>query len=39
MNKKKKIKEKLLKQLEKDYLARHLIIVAQLKWEKIKGSK
>jgi hypothetical protein len=39
MKKKNKAKEKLLKQLEKEYLARQLIIVDQLKWEKIKGSK
>ena len=39
MKKKNKVKEKLLKQLEKEYLARQLIIVDQLKWEKIKGSK
>jgi hypothetical protein len=39
MNKKNKTKHKILKQLEKEYLARQLIIVDQLKWEKIKGSK
>jgi hypothetical protein len=39
MKKKKKIKNKIIKQLEKEYLARQLIIVDRLKWEKIKGSK
>ena len=39
MKKKNKTKNKIIKQLEKEYLARQLIIVDRLKWEKIKGSK
>ena len=39
MKKKLSTKEKLLKRLEKEYLEKQLIIVDQLKWEKIKGSK
>lgn len=36
---KNKLKRQIIKQLEKEYQERQLIIVDQLKWQKIKGSK